>query len=886
MSNQELLLEKFYSYRKGHKTIMEQVWAHVDRLDEAVLGSIHKASLFMGPDDIAFLQQFPRRYWIQALDQRYNNTKDGFQSLFNYLKDLQVKRDSVYKADFDKHLEDERRQFGSNPDYAGLSPKMREELARKHARVLAKRESFDKVTTDENLPVDKAQVFTFNMKGKKQESFKANPMLAPLVKKLEGTIDNEDGYDLSHPTVIEKKREGKAPILQNKTDGFNFPNFDTISEVLPEYLKLHAHGIIKYDPEEIENSKTMSDKNDSNPDGSTDNYTYKLALNDLIKKHKARLKREFPVEYKGSAAKLEKDAKTAATEELKQLISDGKIVTPRGEKLELDASGKPIHPDLMLPHKEVTITRINSAGNEEEIKVMNPVVSSGHFYRRITKAESDLIDKVQDVGGDLTKLSEEEKNSYLNLTKYLRGQHFDIHTGRVKPIYLNSHGEMDLKHSRQGSDHSRAGGFHSNNDSDLKIFLSKYGKNRETYNQKIKTLFENDPEGESLKDEIEKDIEMQLRLGSKKDTFDTIVERMVLRGAIKQLTKMAFIRILENLGVPHIEERNKTGSNVRLKFIKSLIDHLEQQDLGRGSRRTRMSRRLIFTGTIEDIRSYSDSVVCRPDKRRLGSSRCGFRYDLDELLDIGREAIAIAAKAASAIDSGEELSADDLETELLHLKSAFEQGLMALELSFYEVAKMSGLGEMEAFAQAKKNVEIFLDELAKTPDMSTKAMLGSIQSKIESNVDSVVPPEARKEEEPTTQAPAAPSPAVPSAEISRDILDIMKTQLAANPRNHEAILKTTVEKMGKRFPDETPVQLKALADEAKSNIAKAVNNLNRIMSSNLYFSINPTELKMVEKEQLQALLDAMKKYVSDKPHLLAAYKRKMDDVESELKSRG
>lgn len=108
MSNQELLLEKFYSYRKGHKTIMEQVWAHADRLDEAVLGSIHKASLFMGPDDIAFLQQFPRRYWIQALDQRYNNTKDGFQSLFNYLKDLQVKRDSVYKADFDKHLEDER----------------------------------------------------------------------------------------------------------------------------------------------------------------------------------------------------------------------------------------------------------------------------------------------------------------------------------------------------------------------------------------------------------------------------------------------------------------------------------------------------------------------------------------------------------------------------------------------------------------------------------------------------------------------------------------------------------------------------------------------------------------------------------------------------------
>lgn len=886
MSNQELLLEKFYRYRKNTQCILEQVYAYADKLDEAVLGSIHKASLFMGPDDIAFLQQFPRRFWIQALDQRYNNTQDGFQSLFNYLKDLQEKRNEIYKDLFEKHLEDERRQFSTSSDYIGLSPKTREELARKHARVLAKREAFEKVPTEENLPSDKDQVFTFKSKGSTTESYVANPMIAPLVKKLEGTIDNDDGYDLSHPTVVEKKREGKPPILQNKTDGFNFPNKDTIQEVLPEYLKLHAHGVIKYDPEDMENTKLMSDKNDQNKDGSVDNLTYNLALNDLIKKHKERLTREFPVEYKKSAKKLMTDAKEAAVAELKQLIADGKIVTPTGQKLELDASGRPIHPDLMLPHKETTVRRINSAGNEEEVKVMNPVVSKGHFYRRINKQESDLIDKVQDLNGDLTKLSDAERNEYLNLQKKLRGRHYDINTGRLKPIYVNSHEEHDLKNSRQGMDHSRAGGFHSNNDSDLKVFLSKHGTNRAVYNEKIKKLFANDPEGESLKAEIRGMVEMQLRLGSQKDTFNTIVERMVLRGAIPQLIKMAFTRVLENLGIEGIEERSKKGYNIRLRLVKGIIDHLEEQDLGRGSRRTRVSRKLIFTGTIEDIKKYSDSVTCRPDKRRLGSSRCGFRYDLDELLDIGREAITLATQAADAANDSENMSSEDLEKELLHLKAAFEQGLMALELSYYEVAKMSDLSDIEAFAQAKKNVEEFLDKVASNPDFSTKAMLGEIQKQIETNVNTVVPPQ-ESEEAPTGQPQQVQKPAetTPPVMVSLELVNDVQKQLNSNPRNVDAIIQTATEKLGKKFPEETPNQLKALMDQAKQKIAQANSQIDRIISGHLYFGLNPADLKYIDKQKLQLLADNIKKYIQARPNLAAVYKKRLDDVELELRSR-
>ena len=44
------------------KCVLEQVILHAHRLNEAVLGSHYKASLFFGPDDVKFLQQFPRKH--------------------------------------------------------------------------------------------------------------------------------------------------------------------------------------------------------------------------------------------------------------------------------------------------------------------------------------------------------------------------------------------------------------------------------------------------------------------------------------------------------------------------------------------------------------------------------------------------------------------------------------------------------------------------------------------------------------------------------------------------------------------------------------------------------------------------------------------------------
>ena len=360
---------------------------------------------------------------------------------------------------------------------------------------------------------------------------------------------------------------------------------------------------------------------------------------------------------------------------------------------------------------------------------------------------------------------------------------------------------------------------------------------------------------------------------------------MVLRGAVDQLTKIAFLKVLENLGIDGIELRTDVGTKVRRKMIKSIIDHLEQQDLGRGSRRTRVSRRIFFTGTIDDIKKYSDSVVCRPDKRRLGSSRCGFRYDLDELLDIGREAIALAIKASDAIDKQEDLSAEDLETEILQLKAAFEQGLMALELSYFEVAKKGKAEdlealELEAFAQAKRQVEEFLNNLAKT-SLSTKAMLGEIQNQVEKNVNIVKPPE-----EQTTPQTQEPKTSVPAAQLNLTAYADVKKQLDADPKNYDMIIKNAVEKMGKRYPDETPSELKYLRDQAQLKMSNANAAIDRMIASNSFFNINVNDLKIADKPRLESLYAALKAYVEKNPTYANVYNAKLSSIDAEIKQRG
>ena len=63
-------------------------------LPEAIEHGVGKSPVLLGDKDIDFLEQFPRKYWSQAMKKRYD-------LFFNYLLNLQKLRDAVYKKNYD-----------------------------------------------------------------------------------------------------------------------------------------------------------------------------------------------------------------------------------------------------------------------------------------------------------------------------------------------------------------------------------------------------------------------------------------------------------------------------------------------------------------------------------------------------------------------------------------------------------------------------------------------------------------------------------------------------------------------------------------------------------------------------------------------------------------
>jgi hypothetical protein len=700
------------------KCMLEQVILHAHRLDEAVLGSHYKASLFFGPDDVKFLQQFPRKHWIDALNQRYNSEVPGFNSLYNYLSSLQEKRDPAFKERFDDYHQQELEHFNSNPVYSNLQPSVKAHLAHDHARNAAKHYAYNTVKPEDHPAPDKPEIFEFR-KGKGVERIKANPYINELVKKLEGNFGQEDGYDLMHPEKVVTKRynerTGKTTYGSFlKTDGFRLPTKETIRRTIQNYLKFIGQGILKLDSQDLEDSVDLADKDKNrNPEGLRDNMTRDILIKDLEKRYSHLPKSE---------------AKSNAEADFNELLKSGKLSGPKGQAV--DSEG--IH-DLIIPHKEVTITEVDKNGNEITKKVMNPVIGGGHFFRRITQKEADAVDAVlayeQNPQANPAP-TDDQKMIFNGIKDKLRGSHYDIHSelidpngkriagsGKIRAIHIDSSHEGGL--SRQGDAHGLAGGMNPNHDTDAKKFLGRHKESQDTYEKKINTLFklfkmdkngnymldesgnkipnpDADKDGSKLKDEIRANINRQLAFGASKKGETaiykgTLPERMVLRSAKKQLVNLVFKRILERLGVDGMELHDATGRYLRKEQSAAEINDLLQQNIaGRGSRRTRRDAPVdVELSEIEDIQKYAASVTCPPEKdfRRLTSSRCGFAYSLDSLLKRAQAAVAQVVATANSLSGSADMSHKDMASELQSIQEMFEEALAYLHFSFFELIK-------------------------------------------------------------------------------------------------------------------------------------------------------------------------------------------------------
>lgn len=723
MENNTNLYEAYLRSRiSTSECLLEQVILHAHRLDEAVLGSHYKASLFFGPDDVKFLQQFPRKYWIDALNQRYNSEVPGFNSLYNYLSSLQEKRDPAFKERFSDYHQQELEHFNTNPVYSNLQPSVKAHLAHDHARTAAKHYAYNSVKPEDFPAPDKPEIFEFR-KGKGVERIKANPYINDLVKKLEGTYGKEDGYDLMHPEKVITKRynEKTGKTIYGsflKTDGFRLPTKETIRRTIQNYLKFISQGIIKLNSEDLEDAVDLPDKDKQrNPEGLRDNMTRDILIKDL--------QRRYPNLPK-------KDAEKRAEEDFNELVRTGKIQGPKGQAV--DAEG--IH-DLIIPHKETTVIEVDKNGNEITKKVMNPVVGGGHFYRRISSAEADAVDAVMAHQANPQASpppSQEQQKIFDSIKDKLRGSHYDVHSelmdptgksipgsGKVRAIHIDSTHEGSL--SRQGDSHGLAGGMNPNHDTDAKKFLGRHKENQDNYEKKINTLFRlykmdkngnyildadgkkipnpddiADKDGSKLKDEIRANINRQLAFGGTKKGETaiykgTLPERMVLRSAKKQLVNLVFKRILERLGVDGMELHDATGRYLRKEQSAAEINDLLQQNIaGRGSRKTRKDTATdVELSEIEDIQKYAASVTCPPEQdfRRLTSSRCGFAYSLESLLTRAQATTAQVVATANSLNNSADMSHKDMASELQSIQQMFEEALAYLHFSFFELIKLS-----------------------------------------------------------------------------------------------------------------------------------------------------------------------------------------------------
>ena len=226
---------------------------------EAIEHGIGKTPILLGDKDIEFLEQFPRKYWSQAMKKRYD-------MFFNYLLNLQKLRTAVYQKNYDE-MEKKAEDFVRTHSKKGkksLDPFVVNRHAKQQAQAMSKAAAtrllpagreitnadFNKVAAGlppaevkklrkiadqinnfylTDNPFQFSDLKTGNEKGK---NYMAKSFLGDLAKELEGEYGDKKGYDLHNPKIV--RHEKGEPIYS--TDGFQFPEEQNLQKQLNRHL--------------------------------------------------------------------------------------------------------------------------------------------------------------------------------------------------------------------------------------------------------------------------------------------------------------------------------------------------------------------------------------------------------------------------------------------------------------------------------------------------------------------------------------------------------------------------------------------------------------------------------------------------------------------------
>jgi hypothetical protein len=212
---------------------------------EAKILDVEKMPLKMNQYDIDFLHHFHPRWWKQAVKKR-------FDLLFEALKEREEVRKIYYDKLYDYQLDYAKKELERSPILKFLSSDVQDAMLKNtaHRQTLEKiiKLADQKFWQGTGRKYESNMEFSFLGSGNKTITYDANPYIKELIETIEGEVGQKGGIDLSNPHEVKietsgDKDETKVKI-RRKTNGFEFPEEETINEIQKKWLVGIANGLL------------------------------------------------------------------------------------------------------------------------------------------------------------------------------------------------------------------------------------------------------------------------------------------------------------------------------------------------------------------------------------------------------------------------------------------------------------------------------------------------------------------------------------------------------------------------------------------------------------------------------------------------------------------
>lgn len=198
---------------------------------EYIVGAVNrKPFLFtVSSGDITFLEQFPAEYWVDALWLRYNTV------LYSALRKREIERE---KAGYNEFVQAKYHEILNNLAGVDLDIQIKKKRSLLQAINLAEEKFYHINVRNKELDFT---VRSLNYSHGRRERIsstayiKANTYIEELVKSLEVSPMNPQGYDLTNVRVHNIKNENTKSKFSSR--GFQFPSRDTIRKALRRWIE-------------------------------------------------------------------------------------------------------------------------------------------------------------------------------------------------------------------------------------------------------------------------------------------------------------------------------------------------------------------------------------------------------------------------------------------------------------------------------------------------------------------------------------------------------------------------------------------------------------------------------------------------------------------------